>query len=279
MEISAVTMTRTFLSILSGISLILSTYGLVFANSTGGIESQISLNIAFEWQEYKEHEKDTGLNSKAKLNSLVVGVEGLKRWKYLFCGVRSVFPVFLEGGQEEVTRYDRSFQKDTLESRWIRMDGFLGYPLRSWANPYTGIRWSEVKQERKNIIIGDTLVDLRAVEEVKSWSLLLGVRGSGNFTPRLRWNYWLEYFLPLSVEVTNTALPGFKASDKDGYTLELKGGVDYFYTNSLCFGVILYGGKMHWSGSDWESFDNSLAKWPENDTFYLGGGLRVAYIF
>ena len=51
----------------------------------------------------------------------------------------------------------------------------------------------------------------------------MGGRGVGNFTPRLRWNYWLEYFLPLNVGVTNSAVPGSKATDKDGYVLELKG--------------------------------------------------------
>jgi len=279
MEILGLRMAKTFIAILLSTSLLLFTCSSIFANSNRGIESQISLGIGWEQLEYKEHEKDTGLDSKAKLNSLVVGVEGLKRWEYLFCGIKSVFPVFLEGDQEEVTRYGRSFQKDNLELRWIRIDGFLGYPFRYWVNPYLGIRWSEVRQERTGLVVGGTPVDVRSVEDVISWNLLLGVRGVGNFTPRLKWNYWLEYFLPLNVDVTNSAVPGFKASDKNGYTLELKGGIDYLYKDSLGFGLLLYGGWMHWNGSDWKSIDHVLVKWPENDTFYLGGGLKITYKF
>jgi hypothetical protein len=279
MKILAVRMKRALVSIFSSTSLLLSTCTLVFADPNRGIESQISLGVAWERLEYREHEPDTGIDSKAKVDNVVVGIEGLKRWKYLFCGVKSVFPVFLGSGNEEVTRSDTSFQTDTLELRWIRIDGFLGYPLRHWANPYLGIRWSEVRQERTNFIVTGNPVSLQSVEEVTSWNLLLGVRGVGNITPRFRWNYWLEYFLPLNVDVTNSAVPGFKATDKEGYTVELKGGVDYLYIPSLGFGLLLYGGRMHWNGSDWKSIDHVLAKWPENDTLYLGGGFKITYKF
>jgi hypothetical protein len=278
-EIPGLRMARTFIAILLSTGLLLFTCSSVYANSNKGIESQISLGTAWELLEYKEHERDTGLDSKAKPNSLVIAVEGLKRWKYLFCGVKSVFPVFLEGDQEEVTRNGRSFQKDNLELGWIRIDGFLGYPLIYWVNPYLGIRRSEVRQERTGLVVAGAPVDVRSVEEVTSWNLLLGVTGVGNFNPRLKWNYWLEYFLPLNVEVTNSAVPGFKASDKTGYMLELKGGIDYFYMNSLGFGLLLYGGWMHWNGSDWKLIDHVLVKWPENDTFYLGGGFKITYRF
>jgi hypothetical protein len=280
MQILTMRMKRTLVSILSGTSLVISTCTLAVADPNRGIESQISLGVAWERLEYKEHEPDTRIDSKAKINNVVVGIEGLKRWKYLFGGVKSVFPVFLESGNEEVTRSGQSFQTDNLELRWIRIDGFLGYPLRDWANPYLGIRWSEVRQERKHFIVAGRPVDLRSVEEVISWNLLLGVRGGGNFTPRLRWNYWLEYFLPLNVDVTNSAVPGFKATDKDGYMVELKGGLDYLYNRpSLAFGLLFYGGRMHWNASDWKSVDHVLAKWPENDTFYLGGGFKITYRF
>lgn len=280
MTISVAKMARTLLSFILSTSLVIFLISApVSANSNIGIESQISVGFGMEMLEYKEHEKDTGTESEAKLHNLVFGIEGLKRWKYFFCGVRSVFPILLGDGQEEVTHSEKSFQKDTLELRWIRIDGFLGYSLRNWINPYLGIRWSEVRQERTNFIVAGNPVELQSVEEVKSWSLLLGIRGVGNFTPRMKWNYGMEYFLPLAVEVTNTALPGFKASDRDGHMLELKGGFDYSYTNSICFGLLFYGGWMHWSGSEWKSFGNSLVKWPENDTFYLGGGLKVTYKF
>ena len=273
-------MTRILLSCVPCTSLLIFLiFAPVSANSNTGIGTQISVGFGLELLEYKEHEKNTETESAAKLHNPVFGIEGLKRWEYLFCGVRPVFPVFLGDGQEETTHSGKSFQKDTLELRWIRIDGFLGYSLINWINPYLGIRWSEVRQERTNFIVAGNPVELQSLEEVKSWSLLLGIRGVGNFTPRMKWNYGMEYFLPLAVEVTNTALPGFKASDRDGHTLEFKGGFDYSYTDSISFGLMLYGGWMHWRGSEWKSFGNSLVKWPENDTLYLGGWLRGTYSF
>jgi hypothetical protein len=51
------------------------------------------------------------------------------------------------------------------------------------------------------------------------------------------------------------------------------------YNPSLVFGLLLYGGRMHWNGSDWEVVDHVLTKWPENDTYYIGGGLKITYKF
>jgi hypothetical protein len=251
----------------------------VFAEASRELTSKISLRLGWEGLKYEEHEPDTGLDSEAELNNLVLGVEGLKRWEHFFCGARAVFPVLLGDDQEEVTRSGAFFQTDTLEIRWIRIDGFLGYPLRPWFNPYAGFRWSESRQERTNFEVAGNFIDLRSVEKVKSWSLLLGVRGVGNISPRLGWNYHLEFFVPLDVEVTNSALSGFKVSDSNGHALELKTGIDYSYTDSIVFGFILYGGWAHWEGSDWKPFDGGLAKWPENDTYYLGAGLNVSYMF
>jgi hypothetical protein len=251
----------------------------IFAQSNSGIQSKISLGLGWEGLKYEEDEPDTDLDSEAELNNLVVGIEGLKRWEHFFCGAKAIFPVLLGDDQEEVTRAGASYQTDTLEVRWIRIDGFLGYPVRPWFNPYVGFRWSEFRQERTNFEVAGTSIDLRAVEKVKSWNLLLGVRGVGAITPRLGWNYHLEFFVPLDVEVTNSALSGFEASDRDGHALELKTGIDYSYTESILFGFTLYGGWVHWDGSDWKPFDGGLAKWPENDTYYLGAGLNVSYQF
>jgi hypothetical protein len=251
----------------------------VLAEANKGLASKISLRVGWEWLKYEEHEPDTNLDSKAELNNLVLGIEGLKRWKHLYCGVKAVFPVLLDDDQEEVTRSGASFQTDTLEIRWVRIDGFLGYPLKHWANPYVGFRWAEFRQERTDFKVAGTPVDLKSVEKVKSWNLLLGVRGLGDITSRLGWNYHAEFFIPLDVKVTNSALSGFDASDRDGLSLELKAGIDYFYTESILFGFIFYGGWVHWEGSDWKSFDGSIAKWPENDTYYIGAGLNVSYKF
>jgi len=38
-------------------------------------------------------------------------------------------------------------------------------------------------------------------------------------------------------------------------------------------------GFMHWDGSDWITYSGGSAKWPENDTTYIGGNLSVKYEF
>lgn len=270
---------RLIVSFVSGITFILSSYPIAFAGPDSGIESKLSLNIAWERLQYREHEPDMDLAANAKIDNMVVGIEGVKRWEYLFSGTRLTFPVSRENGQEEVTRSGKTYQKNALEMGWSRIDGFVGYPLRPWLNPYVGFRWSEVRQDRRDFVIAGAPVTLQSLEEVKSVSLLFGMGGVGNFTPRWNWNYRAELFLPISVKVTNTALPGFDSSDKSGHMVELKGGVDYLFTDSLYSGLFLYGGWMHWNGSQWNSFDRGRAKWPENDTYYFGAGLNIFYKF
>jgi hypothetical protein len=270
---------RLIVFFLSGITFILFTYPAAFAGPNGGIESKVSLNIAWERLQYKEQEPDTSLDAKSDLNNMVVGIEGVKRWNHLFLGASSTFPISRESGQEDVKLSGRTSQENVLKMGWTMIDGFVGYPLRYWANPYMGFRWSEVRQERKNFVIAGTPVTSQAVEEVKSLSLLFGMGGVGNFTPCWTWNYRAELFLPLSVKVTNTALPGFESSDKSGHMVELKGGIDYSFTDSIYSGLLLYGGWMHWNGSEWKSFDRGRAKWPENDIYYLGVGLNIFYKF
>jgi hypothetical protein len=270
---------RLLLIIIMSFGLLLCTASVVQAEADRGLVDKISLQLGWEGLKYEEHEPDTGLDSEAELNNLVLSIQGLKRWKRFFCGTRAFFPVLLGDDREEVSLSSASYQTDTLEISWIRIDGFLGYPLRPWFNPYLGFRWSQFRQERTNFEVAGTFVDLRSVEKVESWNLLLGVRGVGNITPRLGWNYQLEFFLPVDVKVTNSALPGFEAADTDGQAVELQTGIDYSYTESLLFGFTLYGGWVHWRGSDWKQFDGGMAKWPQNDTYYLGAGLNLSYRF
>ena len=270
---------RLIVSFMSGITFALFTYPAAFAGPNVGMESKVSLNITWERFQYKEQEPEKSLDVKSDLNNIVVGIEGVKRWEHLFLGARFTFPISGKSGQEDVTLSGKTFQENALVMKWIRIDGFLGYPLRYWANPYIGFRWSEVRQERKNFVIAGTPVTSQSVEEVKSSSLFFGMGGVGNFTPRWTWNYLAELFLPVGVNVTNTALPGFESSDKSGHMVELKGGIDYLFTDSLHSGLLLYGGWMHWNGSEWKSFDRGRAKWPENDTYYLGIGLNIVYKF
>lgn len=251
----------------------------VFAGANKEITSNISLSMGWEWLEYEEHEGDTGIDSHAEVNNWTVQIEGIKRWESVFCGIKAMAPLSLDDNEEKWSRSSTSFQTNSIEYRWIRVNSFIGYPWIYWFNPYGGLRWAESRQERSNFVVSSTPVAGTSTERVKYWNLLLGVRGAGEFTSRWGWNYWIEYFFPLDVEVTNSALSGFKASDKDGYTLEVKAGIDYFYSENLSFGLVLYGGRMHWNGSGWKPYVSGFAKWPENDTEYLGGSLNIGWTF
>jgi hypothetical protein len=270
---------RIVVSFILGITFSLFTGPAVFANPNGGIESKISLNVAWESLQYRENEPDTSLEARSDLHNTVLGIEGVKRWDHLFCGARYTFPISTESVQEDVKLSGKTSQENTLEMGWTRIDAFVGYPLIYWANPYMGFRWAKVKQERNSVLITGTAATLQALEELKSFSLLFGMGGVGKFTPYWAWNYQVELFLPLSVKVTNSALPGFQSSDKSGYMVELKGGIDYSFTDSIYSGLLLYGGWMHWNGSEWKSFDRGRAKWPENDSYYSGVGLNIFYKF
>ena len=271
-------MIRVLTCILVSASLLLLTDTSLSADVEKGMQSKLAIDIGWERLKYEEHEPDTGLDSHARMNNIVVGIEGLKRWRYVFSGIKFSTPVFLEDGQETWASSGVTIQTDRLEYGWTRLDGYAGYPFMNGLNPYGGVRWSDSTQDRSDFVVSGTPVTLTARERVKSLSLLLGIRGNGNITPRWKWNYRMEYFSPVDVKVTNSALPGFKVTDSDGYTLELKGGAEYSYNKALSFGFFLYGGRMHWEGSGWLPFSGGTAKWPENNTDYIGGILTITLV-
>ena len=245
-----------------------------------GLESRLSIGMGWEQLEYEENEPESDSNSSSKVSNVTVAVEGLKRWKFLFGGIKAVIPVFEKEGEEEWASSDGTrLQTNDLEYEWMRIDGYLGYPATGFFNPYAGLRWSESKQDRTDFFVNNAAVDGTAKETMRSWSLLLGARGNGNFTSQWSWNYGIECFVPIDVQVTNSALPGFEASDRDGYTVELKCGTEYSLSEALSIDILIYGGRMHWGGSGWKSFAGGTAKWPENDTDYLGGALNIVWRF
>ena len=261
------------------LSFIFSTYTFLFADMKKGVESKLSFDIGWERLEYKEHEPVTGLDSHAKVNNAVLMAEGVERWRYVFGGLKISIPVFLEDSGETWVRSGSTYQTNNLQYRWTRADGYIGYSLIHWFNPYAGVRWSEGEQERDSFVVLGTPVSGSARELIRSWSLLVGIRGNGRLAKRWMWNYGLEYFYPIDVEVTNSALQGFKVTNREGYTIELKSGIDWFFTKALSIGLVVYGGRMHWEGSDFIPFNGGAAKWPENDTDYLGGGLNMGWKF
>jgi len=249
------------------------------AEDEKGIRSHIAIAVGLEELGYEEHEPDSNLDSSATTYNLVLGIEALKSWEYVFCGIRTVVPVLRGDDEEHWTLAGGSYQTDALEYGWLRIDGYAGYPLSRFLNPYFGLRWSESKQERTDFVVLGTPVVRTATETVKARYLLLGATGGVGSGPRWVCTYALEFFIPIYVRVANDALPGWEATDRDGYIVELKGGIEYSYNRDLSFALVIYGGRMHWNGSGWKPYGGGTAKWPENDTDYFGGMARISWTF
>jgi hypothetical protein len=263
-----------------GATFVICTQTPTYAQGSKKLESHFSAGIGWERLKYKERASDMGIVSNAHVNNVIVDMEGLKRWEVLFTGIKVIAPALKEDGKEKwATQPNKTLQINRLEYGWTRLDGYVGYPLADFINPYGGVRWSETKQERKNVVVPSFPAADSAIERVNSLSFLLGVRGVGNVTSRFQWQYWVEYFYPIYLDVSNSAFPDFETSDNHGYTLDMRGGLKYYFREKLSLGILFYVGKMHREGSDSKPYLDGLVKWPENDTNYLGGILNISWLF
>jgi hypothetical protein len=243
------------------------------------IKSQLSVQLGYEHLKYAESEPDNSLASKAKVSNYIAGLEGIKVWNNIFVALRGVFPISEGVGTEKWKEGGTQKQTNDLEYGWKRVDGFLGFPEVPWFTVYGGLRWSEGKQKRSNFVVSGSPQNITSTEIIRSRSILFGFRGSGKVTSKWSLLYRLEGFIPLAVEVTNSAFPGFEVTRKKGYSFELEGGLKYHYSNTLILGLSGFGGRMHWEGSEWQAYGGKFIKWPENDTDYLGGSLKLDFFF
>jgi hypothetical protein len=238
-----------------------------------------SVGAGWEALNYSEHEPDNRLDSEADVSNWVIGLDAFKEWTNIFCELKGIIPAKRIDDSEEWRVSDILTQQNSLEYGWIRIDALLGYKLSPFFNPYVGIRWSESKQERTEFVYLGTPVVGSATEEVTSWFISSGIKGDILLIPRLRLSYFGSYFEPISSEVDNNNLPGWEVTDTEGYAFEFEGRAEYSYTESISFVFTLYGGKMHWDGSNWTSYASKSIKWPENDTQYIGCLLNVRWSF
>ena len=238
-----------------------------------------SVGIGWEMLKYSEHEPDTHLDSEADVSNWIIGLDAFKQWTNIFCGFKGIIPVHQVDDSEEWQVSDVLAQQNSLEYGWTRIDAFLGYRLKPFFNPYIGLRWSDSEQERTRFFVLGTPVEASATEEVTAWFINLGIKGDVLLNPQWRLSYSGAYFDPITSEVENSNLSGWKVTDIKGYTFEFEGQTEYAYTESISFIFILYGGQMHWKGSEWAPFSGKLVKWPENDTQYFGGMLNIRWLF
>jgi len=245
-----------------------------------GVSSHVSVAIGMETLNYSEHEPNTYLDSDADVSNWMLRAEAVMRWKSVFYGLKGSVPITRGDDTEQWRESGAMIQENTLEYGWTRIDGYVGFPLTPFFNPYLGIRWSESDQERTDFVVNGSPVFGAVTETVTAWYFFFGATGHLPLNPQWRLIYSGSYFEPFSSEVTNTNLPGWKVTDEDGYAFEFEGQVEYAVSPTVSVSALLYGGKVHWEGSGWQmiSFEN-FVKWPENDTEYLGGMLNIRWSF
>lgn len=241
--------------------------------------THFSIGIGWETLNYREYEAGSHLDSEANVSNWTLGLDAFKQWKHIFCGFTGILPVHRVDNTEDWHVSDVLTQHNTLEYGWTRIDAFAGYRLNPFINPYVGLRWSETKQERTEFVVLGTPVGGSATEDVSAWFIILGIRGDLILKPRWRLSYSASYFEPVHSEVENSGLPSWAVKNTNGYAFEFGGRATYAYNDSISFVFALYGGQMHWKGSDWAPFSGNLVKWPENDTRYFGGMLKIRWLF
>jgi len=244
--------------------------------------SYLAAGVGMEQLTYKEKIPDLDLTSSdTEMTNWVLHLEGQKGWQNVFVGAKGLIPFSTDESRETWTRAGQFEQANSLTYRWTRVDIHIGCFLSRLFNPYLGIAWSYVEQDRSDFdnVSSPGPIKETATEEVKSFSALLGIQGAFSLTDRWSFAYSAEYLLPFYSKTTNTGLPGWEASNVDGYSYSLRGRLSYVFTRTVAAALQLAGGRQHWDGSGWIPAGDSRAKWPENDTDFISGFINIYKYF
>lgn len=235
----------------------------------------IKIGIGLEQLIYEEWAAETGLDSSVTTRNYTMSFEALKFWPSFFLRIDSVIPLLTEDDEERWNKYGQLYQTNKLKYEWWRVDGSAGYPMKPYFQPFLGLRWSYATQDRSNFVVRGSPISSSATETIESWHVGAGCMGDIQFDSEWGFSYVLRYFIPFFNAVKNNSVPGWEASDTSGYTAEIRANIGYYLSKHLTMALTAYGGIMHWDGSGWEPYDRGKARWPENDTEYLGGMVSV----
>jgi len=245
-------------------------------------ESYLTAGIGIEQLSYKEKVPDINLSSSdSTVTNWVVLLEGQKSIKNFFIGGRAYIPVSDDDTKEHWTRDGQFEQTNTLAYQWYRVNAHLGYFLHHLLNPYVGINYGYSEQDRSNFdnVNNPEIIYKTATEEVDSWSVLFGMRGKFIMAPKWSFDYLVEYLLAFDSETTNSELPGWKATDVDGYSYSITGRLNYALAETVSMALQVTGGSQHWDGSKWIPVNDTRAKWPENDTDFISAFINIKKSF
>ncbi|MBN2119673.1 MAG: hypothetical protein JW734_01280 [Candidatus Omnitrophica bacterium] len=278
--------------------------GIVFLGLSAPLQAGefiIDIGAGADSLKYEEHvprdSMSLEISSAARVTN--VTVKGLLEYDFnnhFFVGGKGIVPVERGHGTEkwkwEVIGF--VFQDNRLEYGWTRVDGYVGYsfefpergdPEAHIFEPYIGIRSSWVKQNRTNFVVLGVPVGGKSVEKVDSYGAIIGFRTKKTIIDdlvlgdKVTVGFDLKYVWPFDEETTNTAMPGFIVDAEKGYTAEGSVFAEYKYNDFTSFCIEVYGGRLHWKGSDWKAYQGGFVKWPENDTTYFGGNLYAKFEF
>lgn len=279
------------------------TYGLgTVEEESIGIIERLSISLGKESLYYKQREPETATTSSADVINTVLSIRWFEQWECFIDGIKAVIPVSTGDDKEVENSYGKHpYRTNRFSYEWTRIDGYIGYALFEESHytipalVYAGLRWSEAEQTRDHFVVLGNPVAGVSKEKIASWGLLIGFSiGSELFPPDYAWRFdviepkahsrWLWYWgvegnIPLSVKVTDSALPGVSFKRQTGYTIEAKGGVGWVLSKTLSLEANIYAGVISWQGSDWKDTSSGRVKWPENKTDYAGIDLGLTVRF
>lgn len=242
-------------------------------------DNTLTVEIGKEYLEYREDEYISGLTSKADTSNTILSISWEKKREELFVVLRGTAPLSVGRTEENWYIADILSQKNSLKYAWQRYDVLAGGAPHRWIRLFAGVRRSLASQVRKDFVKGGTSYNVTSTEKIEAWFFLAGLSGQSAPEKKLRFNYLIEYFSPLSVMVTNSYYPGLKIRDSEGYAYEAKGGAKYNINKSVTLDINVSIGRVHWNGSDQVEYGAKLIKWPENDTKYYIGTLGISLEF
>jgi len=252
------------------------------ASEAAKSRSFLFTGIGIEQLTYREQIQDLELiSSDTELTNWVLLVEARKTLENLFIQAKGAIPISTDEAWEYWTRAGDFEQANTLTYRWVRADVQMGYFLHRLLNPYIGLRWAyseQVRSDFENIsipgIVGET-----ATEEVYSFSAAIGFQGEVPFAARWSLSYFAEYLLPFYSNTKNDNLPGWEASNIEGFAYALTAQLKYALTGTVSAALQGSVGKQHWEGSDWIPYGAASVKWPENDTDFVSCFISIFKYF
>ena len=236
------------------------------------------IGSGLEYLSYTENEPETDSHTNSSLYNIVTKFEGGLNLSHVFVGIKGVFPVSSEEKNEEWVRSERVYQTNDLEYSMTRIDGNIGYRIYPWLSPYVGLRWSKSRQERYRFVLSEP-VSGKAIETTRALFAAGGLNGILKTVSPWQFQYSFECFLPVYARTENSALSGWKSSEKDGYSIGARAVAEYKCSPSLSLYYELSGEKTYWGGSGWIDYTEGSAKWPENKTILINFTMGIAWVF